>query len=149
MPALCCKAPHLRSGFVTFPFVVHISYVVRVSIFSCIAFIECCGRTADVLRVPSPPASPSLLTLLALAPEIAEHFAEVERLGCASYWHGEIGRADSGIEQATAALEQVRAVKELAVHQYTIELGKVYADSSRASSHGWSASKGKGRARPE
>ena len=104
---------------------------------------------ADDLHAPSPPASPSLLALPALAPEIAEHFAEVERLGRASYWRGEIGHADSGIEQATAALEQARAAKELAVRQYAIELGKVYADSSRASSCGRSASKGKGRARPE
>ena len=97
---------------------------------------------ADEFCAASPPASPSLLALPALAPEIAEHFAEVERLGRASYWRGEIGRADSGIEQAHAA-------KELAVCQYAIELGKVYADSSRASSCGRSASKGKGRARLE
>ena len=104
---------------------------------------------ANKLHAPSLPALPLLLTLLALGPEIAEHFTEVEWLGHASYWCGKIGRADSGIEQVTAALEQVRAAKELAVRQYAIELGKVYADSSCASSCGRSVSKGKGRARPE
>ena len=102
---------------------------------------------ADDLRAPSPPALPSLLALPILAPEIAEHFAEVERLGRASYWRSEISRTNSGIVQATAALEQARAAKELAVRQYAIELRKVYADSSQASSRGQSASKGKGRAR--
>src|ERR1700761_3235147 len=58
---------------------------------------------ANEFCAASPPASPSFLALLALAPEIAEHFAKVESLGRASYWRGEIGQADSGIKQATGA----------------------------------------------
>ena len=65
------------------------------------------------------------------------------------YGQGELLCQPRAVVQSMPALEQVRAAKELAVRQYAIELGKVYADSSQVLSHGRSASKQKGRARPE
>ena len=46
VPALCREALHLRTCVLSFPFVTHVSYVARISVFACLTFVERCRHTA-------------------------------------------------------------------------------------------------------
>ena len=96
------------------------------------------SRSLRSLRDASPPDEPAPSPLSSFVPDLAAHMSEIEHLGRAVFWRGEVGCAKVTINSG-------RKYLALAQRMYAMELGEVVVDRSHPSSRGRAASKGKGK----
>ena len=95
-----------------------------------------------VLSVPLLPVSllPVPLPSPTLLPVILAHFNNIEQLGCASFWCGEVGHAKLMIESRCEYLV-------LAEQMYALELGSVVVDTSHSQAPSRSQTGDKGKSK--